>query len=219
MDGAATWRVSADAIELVCGPASAQRDAGDLANGLSRLSWGGTPVLERLCSATTPDGPLSQATEWYARGADHVSIHPPSDAFPFQTQLEWSATTLAGGGVAMTLTVSLQTDLLDTRPRLFFDTTPVGKGSAWEPGCELVRVNEPGLGAAAFVCPHPSDASDCQLSEAGGACRVEFSPPFLEKGVIRRGRLAALLLPGEPDGDAVAAAVAEFANQPLPLTA
>ena len=44
-----------------------------------------------------------------------------------------------------------------------------------------------------------------------------FAPPFLEKGVIRRFRAAAVVT-REPDDAVVEASLAWFADAPLPLT-
>ncbi len=214
MTAQASWQEQANGFDLVCGPLSA-RLVGDQ---LRELAWQENSLEGQTLALRTPVGDLPDAFETYTRGGDLVSTHAATDAFPFRTQLQWSAELLTAGGVQVTLTASLQTDLLDTQPELCFATNLPGATSvsAWQG--EAVRFD--GLGETTLVVtPHPSDAIECEPQVDGTTGTVSLSPPFLEKGVIRRCRLAAIWLPGAADDTTIAAAIERFANTPLPLTA
>lgn len=202
-------------VELRCAAlAAAIKPNG--AEGLGDLAFDGAPFPATLLTVETPVGPLAPAVESYVRDADHVSTHPATDGFPFRTQLYWSAKALAGGAVAATLSVSLQTDLLDTRPQLSLVTRL--------PGAEVSSLSDDACrfdtqaGVTVVVTSHPSDAAECTATPGDGECRLHASPPFLEKGVIRRLRFAAIVLPGTASEAAVTGALADLANDPIPLT-
>lgn len=213
MTSHATWKESANGANLVCGDLSAVL-SGD---HLTEIHWQRTAMPGRALSIETPAGNLSPPSETYIRGSDYVSTHEAVEDFPFRTQLLWSAECLEAGGVQVTLTVSLQTDLLDTNPELKFttDLPAASQASAWQG--EAVRFDG-GDTPSVLVTPHPSDAIECEPQIEGTTGSVWLSPPFLEKGVIRRCRVAAVWLPGELDDAAIAATIEQFADTPLPLT-
>lgn len=200
---------------LACDPFSGAFAQGEPSHGLSGLAWKGHAIEGTLLSAFTPAGPLSAANDSYTRGVDRVSTHAASESFPFQTQLLWSVADVTGG-VAVTLTVSLQTDLLDTRPDLSLVTELPGVTPS-RFGPDAFRFDLP-QGATLLVTLHPSDAAECSATPDGERGVLKLAPPFLEKGVIRRCRVAAIWLPANDDA-AIETALAGFADQPLPLTA
>jgi hypothetical protein len=202
-------------VELRCAALHGVLQSNGVA-GLEDVAFHNTPLGATLLSVETPAGALSPATESYVRGADHVTTHAATEAFPFRTQLYWSGKPLADGAVAATLSISLQTDLLDTRPDLSLHTSVAGATARlWkEDVCRLEAAD----GVTIIVTAHPTDAEECLLDTSDGACRLRVSPPFLEKGVIRRIRLAAIVLPGQASDEAIAAALADLADDPLPLT-
>ncbi|CAN0334939.1 unnamed protein product [Ectocarpus sp. 4 AP-2014] len=211
----AKWRSADAAIELVAGSLTAKLAAAGLSAGLSDFSCDGHSLAERLFAASTPGGPLSQAAESYVRGADHVTTHPATEGFPFRTQLEWTVEPLGQGVLAAVLTISLQTDLLDTRPELLFETTASGTPSEAAGGGWKIETPE---GPTLLLVPHPTDAPETDRVEGEATLGLRLASPFLEKGVIRRFRLAAIVLPaGSTDAD-MAAAVDSFRSLPLPLT-
>jgi hypothetical protein len=204
-----------ECVELHCGPLIAAVPTSGV-HGLRNVLYAGENLGATLLTVHTPAGALPAAVESYVRGADHVTTHDPTDAFPFRTQMYWSGKPLADGAVAATLSVSLQTDLLDTQPELTLHTQiDNAKARQWKEG--VCRLQSP-TGLTVVVTPHPSDAAECSLEVADGNCSLRVSPPFLEKGVIRRIRLAAIVLPGDASDDAIAAALADLADDPLPLT-
>lgn len=209
-----SWRSTDAGAELISGPLSAGLVSGHLGAGLVGLSHGDDLLAKRVFRATTPDGHLPHAAESYVRGADHVSTHAPDNAFPFRTQLSWTGAPL-GPGSAVVLTVSLQTDLLDTRPQLAFHTVAAAESAeAAFGGFRAATIG----GQTLLLVPHPADASETKPLRTEAGLGLQLSPPFLEKGVIRRLRLAAIALPAGATEADVQHALAGFATLPLPLT-
>lgn len=216
----ATWRSTEAAIELVAGSLTAKLAADRFSDGLGDLCCDGQSLAARVFAASTPSGPLSESAESYVRGADHVTTHPATEGFPFRAQLEWTAEPLGQGTLAAVLTISLQTDLLDTRPELLFETT--ADGTATEAAGGGWKIEVPGSPTLLLV-PHPTDASETDRVQGDkvrgdATLGLRLASPFLEKGVIRRFRLAAIVLPkGSTEGD-MEAALESFRTLPQPLT-
>lgn len=212
MAGAA-WRNEAGTCRFSCGPLAGELDPSNPSTGLRELSLSSVQLTGCLLAAKPQAGVLAASAESYVRGADHVSTHPATSDFPFRTQLYWSGKSLSGGAVAATLAVSLQTDLLDTEPQLDLVTTLAGASPAVvKNGYATFALP---TGGVLVVTPYPSDAAECSLRREGDSLALRLAPPFLEKGVIRRVRVAAVVLPG---AEALEAALADLADDPLPLT-
>lgn len=160
-------------------------------------------------------GSFSPSIEVFAREEDLVAVYPASTDYPFRTTLQWSGY-LDSGWHRITLTLSLQTDLLDARPELVLsspaeDVPECLAGGLWV----IVRDSD----KTVAIAPHPSDAVDATVRVVGDACIVGLSPPFLEKGVIRRCRVAAFVATDKANDHRLAAALAAFDATPPPLTA
>lgn len=215
MIGPAAWSREADSLRLVCGSIEARVSASNPAGGLENLKRGGVSLAGLLLADPAVE---HAAAETYVRGLDFVGTYPPSADFPFRSQRYWSARALTGDAVALTLTLSLQTDLLDSAPRVELVSRVLGAEAELDAeGRGVLRVPDGGM---IVVAPHPTDAPECVVDTLGEAVLLRVAPPFLEKGVIRRVRIAAIMFPpggGEPD--AVGDAVGDWADDPLPLTA
>lgn len=163
--------------------------------------------------------------EAYVRDEDLVATFGPTESFPFFTELYWSVRTLETQPtpiVALSLLVSVRTDLLDTHPELKIVTSAPRK---------QMRHSQ-SSGGPMFVSPLREEialidfapAEDCAeqiATEAkSGATDIErtlFSH-FLEKGVIRRGRLFAVLTDANVTDAQAARYCAEYLAAELPLT-
>lgn len=212
---ACRWSLCEGLAELRVASLAGAVRPGQSDEGLGRLTWQGAEAHGRLFAASHPAGTLGAPVESYVRGADLVSVYPPSDRFPFRTTLAWSG---FAGSVAtrVVLTVSLQTDLLDTQPELRLSTelgvTPrQGAGGVWEV--------DRGPKRTVAVAVHPTDARDASFDCEAASCTLRLTPPFLEKGVIRRFRVAAFFLGPDADPAQMKEAIAAFAAGPPPLTA
>ncbi|HEX4415619.1 MAG TPA: hypothetical protein VH107_18445 [Lacipirellulaceae bacterium] len=185
--------------------------------------------------------------DFYIRGNDLVATYHPADAWPYAPQIYWQAQPASASMVAfasMSLLVSVQTQLLDTHPKIIVASAVpsselyyVSLGGGQAPRIELIK-SDPTYG--------PSGGSCCIVRRLLTAplSYVEFMPStdfqqlkcssgprgkafvqwhlfseFLEKGVIQRARVHGALLPSENDIQMAIECCSAFMNSPLPLTA
>ena len=160
-----------------------------------------------------------QLAEAFVRDEDFVARFLPGDAFPFHLELYWSCQALpdAAGHVVSHL-VSVRTDLLDTHPEIALTTTflnSIQEGQEHDFGLSVsTELN------ATHQLVEFAPREDCPELALEGGNKIErhlFSH-FLEKGVIRRARLFALLIPkslGEANEQALCQ---ELLTADLPLT-
>ncbi len=181
--------------------------------------------------------------EIYGREDDLICRYRQTQSDVFAFQLDWQllpAVAPFAGGVELWL--SVQTDLLDSQPEL--EVTSVAAGSqAWRVLAHSDLSDEPlaggdprDLGPAAMICHSETGSGDrtsgLWLIEPSDQCHARLcSPPnsaalsvrlfghFMEKGVIRRGRMRFLQASGEIRDADIAGAYQQFASSPLPLTA
>lgn len=215
----AGWIVDDQTARLGCASLSAQLNVDQPADGLHNLVLGDDVRLDaRLLGIATAGGVVAQPADTYVRGADFVSTQSGTNEFPFRTQAYWSAAALSDGVVAATLTLSLQTNLLDTRPEIAvvsqFGPTALAPPRVSPTAC----VGSTSAGVTIAIVPHPTDAVDARGEVDGAEHRLWLRPPFLEKGVIRRFRIAALLFTGDDTEAKLERAIGEFADLPAPLT-
>ena len=193
------WSTQDNDVFFSCCGLTGQLNQG-AGSGLSNLGLNDQLLpgaLWRVNANADPTSPLCSPSELYQRGDDCISTHPASESFPYQTQLRWTVQPIAAeAGVMVTLTASLQTDLLDTRPMLgLISTLPIGVEDSGaelldEPGRLIYSGNE-AAGWRCFEAIHPLDRSEFEAKREQGFSILKLSPPFLEKGVIRRCRVAA----------------------------
>ncbi|WP_425396134.1 hypothetical protein [Aeoliella sp.] len=196
-----------------------------------------TAVGDRRVQLKTREG-LLLATLWdmpsvsgaplldtYVRDDDLVCLTGPTDSFPFHTQLYWtlrkvesSPTPLA----ALSLLVSVRTDLLDTHPTIDVTTEAAARSSSelsvLDGKAYVVSLRED-VTLVDFATPE--DCAQQQLHAADDQrTTIERSlfGHFLEKGVIRSGRLFAALYAGEVTESQAAEVCEQLSATELPLT-
>jgi len=204
--------------------------------------------------ASNPISDRGDSTSWrspvadaYVRGNDLVASYQSIDEWPYSPQLYWQAD-LPGsvGGVAasLSLLVSLQTQLLDTRPQISVvsraptaelmqiamneggkaSVKPIGSEECWYPtgaSCCVIR-RLPNTSFSYIEVIASSDFCEATVSSNDdGTASVTWHlfSEFLEKGVIRRARVNAALLPAEKDIELAIECCAAIEHFPLPLTA
>lgn len=206
-------------------------------------------VLPGAARAAEPPSAESPA-DAYVRGADLIATYDPADERPFRTQVYWRSVEsfAASSGIrAVELHVSVQTDLLDSRPEVrvvsqlppaevqrladpedgAFEGLPLDAARGAEldasgaPGCLLFRFARLPFSYAEMI--HPADFRRLELKSPSAqprALRLEhlLFPGHLEKGVILRGRLRAALLAREDDAQQALACYREFVAEEPPLT-
>lgn len=213
------WRIDGDHAELPTLGAAID---------LARPELGVRGVLSPLhgVMGVRPAAPGARfaLTDAYPRGADLVARYGPCEAFPFRTEVYWRADTRADAATTgLQMIVSVETDLLDTYPELHVSSriTPPGLATATDPGNGYAEAT---LDDYRLWCEavHPTDlpeaAHEWRRQPSFEVSHWRLFARFLEKGVIRRARLAGALL---PSGGAEAAAHwrQAFVDQPTPLTA
>ncbi len=183
--------------------------------------------------------------EVYLRGHDLVASYKPTSDWPFSPQLYWRANSLQmvdGVLASASLLVSVQTHLLDTYPHIgvasqlasgetFLVSVSDGAQSRVEPIQQLQRIGATNQDVCIVSRFEDSSLSYVEVMQSGDFREITLRPDsegssvewelfadFLEKGVIRRARVHAALLPRERDLELAKACCAAIDRLELPLT-
>ncbi len=220
----AIWSLQSPSAQLNHSALSGWIDVSQPQAGLRKIAVQGVRFdghALAVSRATDHQWPLRLA-EAYVRGGDLVAAYEPAAVWPYAPHIYWRAmnveTDIASLG-ALSLLVSVQTHLLDTCPRVAVTTELPADELIQIGGCIVWRF--PGSAISYAEMMLPSDYCAVKIEpEVRGKHRVnwELFAEFLEKGVIRKARLNAVLLPRQHDIALATACYAEFAAQPLPLT-
>jgi hypothetical protein len=262
------WKLVGTVGELSCGDMVGHVDVAHPQSGLRLLKLSGHPldglvfVLtsyakdrdSRYVTAETdksdvrnrnPHWPLDIA-DAYVRDRDLVATYAPFDAWPYSPQIYWRAESLNSvEGVigSISLIVSMQTHLLDTRPRLFLasmkgtETLQVTSSGGKLVGAEVIDQTTviqptdkeccivrrlPGVPLSYVEIMSGSDFHEVAVRRGSDAtCNVvwELFGEFLEKGVIRRSQVHGVFVRRDDDLELAAACCGAVERSPLPLTA
>ena len=183
----------------------------------------------------------------YVRGSDLVAGYQPTADWPFSPQIDWRADVdqaTTSSCAALSLYISVQTQLLDTWPDVNVqshleadevlyaapDTRAFQRAKQLLPGehifspattasCIVHRFAD-GKTSYAEIMPASDFREVTVRYDAAGVCHTNWHlfADFLEKGVIWRARLHALLLPRENDIERAMAFCSTLDQRPLPLT-
>jgi hypothetical protein len=183
--------------------------------------------------------------ESYVRGNDLVASYQATDDWPFSPQVYWRANSLrAVDGVlaSASLLVSVQTHLLETLPQIAVashvpcneallvsasggaKTRAVQIDSSQtifatnEDGCVLLRFKDVPLSYMEIMSTGDFHAVGLRPEGNGTACEWRLFAEFLEKGVIRRARVHAAIVPRENDVEIAGACCKAIDRLELPLT-
>lgn len=151
----------------------------------------------------------------FARGSDLMVRYGQSENDQFAFQLDYRAvpkTELASAACGFDIWLSVQTQLLDSHPTL--EISHPGAGD-WNSQA-AIQTCQSRLGCATVLI-HPSDMLQTELIESTQGTLRLFGN-FMEKGVIRRGRLRCLISPQPLASSELQSAYNCFADSPLPLT-
>lgn len=191
----------------------------------------------------------SPPSDAYVRGGDLIATYPETAERNFALQIYWRILAddraVEHVRLGLELIVSVQTELLDSQPRLTV-ASGLSASEIWQmsgdddggrfarvqPPCELVANSNPAL----FVCRlpqraesysemiFPSDFAGTELTQDSAAAvpttwlRSWLFPDPLEKGVIRRGRLRSYFVDRDRDLESAAALHQRFRRSAIPLT-
>jgi hypothetical protein len=183
--------------------------------------------------------------ECYVRDNDLVATYSPVDSWPYSPQVYWSAGVLNqvdGVQGSLSLLVSVQTHLLETHPKIVVisqvpgaemllitvnkdgtaEVDPADRERTFAPPGEMCAVLWR-LAHAPFSYVEIATANDIReiatgRTWAGPVAHWGLFAEFLEKGVIRRARVHAVLLPRENDVELALECCRALEQIPLPLT-
>ena len=152
----------------------------------------------------------------FARGSDLMVRYDQSEKDQFAFQLDFRAvpkSELASAACGFDVWLSVQTQLLDAHPLLEIGHPTATSG--WS-GDAAIQSHQSPAGCAAILI-HPSDLPQSELIDPA-AGKLRLFGNFMEKGVIRRGRLRCLVSDKPLPTSDLQAAYDSFADSPLPLT-
>ncbi|MDZ4848144.1 MAG: hypothetical protein SGI77_02535 [Pirellulaceae bacterium] len=192
-----------------------------------------------------PRQPFHQ--DCYTRLGDVIVVYPQRESRKFNLQLDYRLLESSDTSILIELWISVQTYLLDSHPavsvRCSFDLPNLSAYRDDSRGALIVHdkayldqlsassksvkdialvtgpLAEGGMHAAWFN--HPRDQSDSAWSIAseGTSFEAKLFGHFMEKGVIRRGRMRCLISKQPISPIELQAAYENFVSSPLPLTA
>ncbi len=135
------------------------------------------------------------------------------DKFAFQIDFRAVPTSeLASAACGFDLWLSVQTQLLDSHPTL--EISHPGAVSGWSGSAAIQSIASPKGSAAILI----HQAISCNRTHRCDAGKLRLFGNFMEKGVIRRGRVRWLVSDHPLADDNLRAAYDCFAESPLPLT-
>lgn len=171
--------------------------------------------------------------EAYARGSDVIAQYAQAEGDSFCFHLYWRTLAVeADEQCSLELWLGVQTGLLDSQPELHVSCS--SEGDTWTAlkHAELMGETRDGAGdlLAGYVCRRedtvglwliePSDQCHASAVPASpGTATVAIFDHFMEKGVIRRGRMRFHVFSANATMDHFKAAYERFAASELPLTA
>jgi hypothetical protein len=245
---ASTWTLDRHWGKFSVGAIGATVDLEQPVMGLLAMRGSAEQVLGRLLVITSGEAGSTwpaKLVDGYVRGNDLVATYTGGDDWPYRPQIYWDVETIEAGDQeipAITLVISIQTNLLDTHPRIVvasnllceegFLVSIVGDDMLIDSHVKGLQTLDPRATACGLVWRLPGTKTsyaeimptadfrrlNVARSDTVIGSRWELFAEFLEKGVIRRSRLQSLFLPRENDIQLTAEACQTITKRPLPLT-
>jgi len=248
---APAWEINEPFGHLQGGKAAAELNLARPQRGLENVSVDGHLLPASILAVRLPevegDETLAVA-DAFVRGADLVVSYAQHPLRSIQPQIYWRGLKTNGGRalLALEIVVSVQTNLLDSRPEVVVcshlpahgawrlarlqpselkqvrlrEDEPRRFSSADGPSCFVFRLQRGDQYSYAQMLP-PADAAESTVVRHGdGRVRIEHRlfPASLEKGVILRARVRGLLMPRRQDASQAIALYRDLLKSPLPLT-
>ncbi|WP_145289554.1 hypothetical protein [Pirellulimonas nuda] len=226
MSNGSPWRLDAGRAVLTQGALRGHIDLGSPEAG-ARIQMADADEIGVLWRRTNP-GDARSLEEAYVRGPDLVAAYAPDARFPFREEFYWRVDDeprAAGDPAELSALVSLQTQLLDTSPKVWVQSQWRSEESValqGPAGAAAVLHRIVGGGLSVIETVDPADVCvgpELTSSEAGASVRWSLNCPFLEKGVIRRARLGIAVTGRDNDVETAQAWLRRFASRAVALTA
>ncbi len=245
MTASVPWRLSSDGAMLRAGSLECRVDPTHLSSGIQDILYQGHRLeSHRLLSLKIPglEGTVTGPTvaESYTRGEDFIVTYQAFSPLQFHPQVYWQYRQKSAACGIETM-ISMQTDVLESRPVV--EVTAVHPGEVWHYD-ESQDAFEPFAGASSDVysadevtpvfltrengrpyslleMAYPTDAHELLLESVGTdevAVTFRLMHENLERGVIRRLRVATWFLPREDDLQIAAELFRDLLQAEPPLT-
>ena len=233
------WQVTGETAKLQNDLFMAAIDLKRPSLGLQQLRYQKDGVIDCQPLQVSPEPPAPKTGETlvdsYVRGADLIATYAQTPQRSVQPTYYWRSFEPDGPVVGMELMVSMQTSLLDSDPTLSALTECRGaalwicdgkehaiEDTNWESpasskGFSLFRLAK-GTSYAEMV--FPSDFLGARVQNHQGKSQLTYRmfPEFLEKGVIRRGRIRSFFMPTDGDVEWAIGAYKRLREADPPLT-
>lgn len=250
------WSLQANVGRMRCNALKAEIDVTRPHLGLRTAQLRDKRLSGEQLALVPSDGPATwpaTLADTYVRGRDLVASYSGVESWPYSPTVYWSTDEDVNADevgrnsgeilAALSLVVSIQTNLLDTHPRIDVRTSlpaddvvlvsvvgdemlvdsHVDGPQSLDPrtnACGLIwRMRECDLSYAEIMPTSDFHLLAVTRGDANSVqARWELFSEFLEKGVIRRARLQSLFVPRENDVQLVAECCQAVEHKPLPLT-
>ncbi|MFN6401411.1 MAG: hypothetical protein ACK449_16095 [Planctomycetota bacterium] len=158
---------------------------------------------------------LPAPNEAYSRIDDYIVAFPQRFPWPFSYQLDVRVQPSSSNLLVLELWLSVQTSMLECNPQL--SLLPLESRETWT--CHPQFICSADRRSALAV--HPLDLEDSHwiAKGSGGIERLDMFGRFMEKGVIRRGRLLLVASTSSISEKQMKDLCSDFAASHLPLTA
>ncbi|MBX7075145.1 MAG: hypothetical protein K1X71_18535 [Pirellulales bacterium] len=229
------WRLANSVATLELDSLHARLDVGAPHQGMGFL---GSPARALAIELGAARGSVGALIDCFARGNALIATYAPTEKWPVLLELDWRATAATANLPArIDLQVSVHTDRLDSDPELSIGATWTAneifsysdKSNAWTARDDarhgeltsLVVCRQAGDAPSYVQMIHPSDFCGQQFAARDGdiALRAPLFRQRLEKGVIRRARIRAALVPRAHDLEIARGMYEQFAAEEADLSA
>ncbi|MFM8573105.1 MAG: hypothetical protein ACKOAU_16035 [Pirellula sp.] len=176
-----------------------------------KFAWEIQPREDSVMATEKPPKP----SESYARLNDFIISFPQKYPWPFSYQLDVRVQPSDTHLLVAELWLSVQTSMLECNPQLIL--LPSNDKGPWTCHPEFLCSGD----RRTSLAIHPLDRSDSKLhtSRSGSIERLDLFGRFMEKGVIRRGRLLLVASNSSISEKQMMEFCKAFADSQLPLTA
>jgi len=242
---APTWRLTANIATLRTSSLCGQINLLNPLQGLHQLSYGAKGIEGSVLGVATGEGLVGEDAsvgEIFVRGNDLVVAYRETNDRPFSLQVYWTVTPQKNGVVLIDTLLSLETQLLESFPRVLVKSE-LACDEIWNVSgqtrsillsndsqhrghdCLVLRGIDETWSYAEMA--HPEDPDDWQLNHSAQGSSTqnnwvvqrELGGAFQEKGVVHRMRLRGAFLPLQEDLQLAAKCLANLAAEAPPLTA
>jgi hypothetical protein len=183
----------------------------ELRAGTSMSEWQIQPKEDSV-EANTPAPDLDEA---YSRLDDFIVCYPQKYPWPFSYQLDVRVQPSDENLLVAELWLSVQTSMLECNPQL--SLVPTSPNTPWSSHGHFLYSGD----RRSALAIHPLDKDDCRIhaDRSSSLEQLELFGRFMEKGVIRRGRLLFIGSASPIPEKQMIDLYKRFADSSLPLTA